>query len=73
MRIDCDSCKGRGMACGDCVVTVLLGGPPEDVELDYGDRVALAVLANSGLVPPLRLQRVDDRPEEFDDTISHSA
>lgn len=69
MRIDCDCCKGRGLACGDCVVTLLLGGPPDDVELDSGDRVALAVLADSGLVPPLRLQSVDPT----DDTISHSA
>lgn len=28
MLIDCDACAARGPACGDCVVTVLLGGPP---------------------------------------------
>ena len=28
-RIDCDTCVVRGLACGDCVVTVLLGPPPE--------------------------------------------
>ena len=28
MVIDCDACAARGPACGDCVVSVLLGGPP---------------------------------------------
>ena len=53
--IDCDSCEVRGLACGDCVVTVLLGAPPEGVVLDAEERRALDVLAGSGLVPPLRL------------------
>ena len=53
MVIDCDSCEVRGHACGDCVVTALLGGPPG--ELDEAESVALEVLAGSGLVPPLRL------------------
>ena len=29
VRIDCDTCEVRGLACHDCVVTVLLGPPPE--------------------------------------------
>jgi len=54
--IDCDTCQARGPACGDCVVTVLLGPPAEmGVELDGAERAAIAVLADSGLVPPLRL------------------
>jgi hypothetical protein len=53
--IDCDTCEVRGLACGDCVVSVLLGGPPQ--ELDDGERAAIGVLAESGLVPPLRLVR----------------
>jgi hypothetical protein len=57
VHIDCDSCEVRGLACGDCVVTVLLGAPPEGVELDQGEQVAIGVLAETGLVPPLRLRR----------------
>src|SRR5829696_8834587 len=53
-RIDCDTCVVRGLACHDCVVTVLLGPPPE-LTLDDEEREALAVLAQGGLVPPLRL------------------
>jgi hypothetical protein len=53
--IDCDSCEVRGLACGDCVVTALLGSPPGGVEIDDGERAALDALAGSGLVPPLRL------------------
>lgn len=54
--IDCDSCVVRGpAACGDCVITVLLGCPPEGVVLAADEREALDALAASGLVPPLRL------------------
>lgn len=57
MIVDCDSCAARGPACGDCVVTSLLGLPSwwstEGVEGE--EAAALAVLADSGLVPPLRL------------------
>ncbi|GAB3686034.1 hypothetical protein GCM10028814_26220 [Angustibacter aerolatus] len=57
MHIDCDGCEVRGRACGDCVVTVLLGAPPEGVELDRAEQAAIGALAGSGLVPPLRLRR----------------
>ena len=53
MIIDCDSCEVRNIACDDCVVTALLGGPPG--EIDDGEAAALRALAGSGLVPPLRL------------------
>lgn len=55
MLIDCDACAVRGLACGDCVVTVLLGAPPDGVELDAAERQALDALAEGGLVPRLRL------------------
>jgi hypothetical protein len=56
MIIDCDSCAAAGPACGDCVVSVLLGapeGPLRRVADEHAE--ALGVLADSGLVPPLRL------------------
>jgi hypothetical protein len=55
VNIDCDSCAAKGPACGDCVVTVLLGAPPEGVELDEAEQRAIEALAESGLIPPLRL------------------
>ncbi len=55
MLIDCDGCAMRDLACDDCVVTVLLGAPPGAVEVDEGERRALGVLADSGLVPRLQL------------------
>jgi hypothetical protein len=71
MLIDCDACAARGPACGDCVVTVLLGAPPlrhahhEDagIDLDGREQAAIAVLAGSGLVPPLRLVVSSPAPE----------
>ncbi len=61
MLIDCDTCQVRGIGCGDCVVSVILGGPPEGVELDATERAALAVLADAGMVP--RLQLVTERDD----------
>ena len=55
MLIDCDGCAVRDLACGDCVVTVLLGLPGTRQEVDEGERRALDVLADSGLVPRLQL------------------
>ena len=69
MHIDCDTCEVRGLACGDCVVTYLLGSAPDGVigvDFDPAERAALEVLAASGLVPPLRLvtspTAASDRP-----------
>ncbi len=69
MYIDCDACQVRGPACTDCVVTVLLGAPPDavpasGVDLDTAEQAAIAVLAGAGLVPPLRLVRADEDEEE---------
>jgi hypothetical protein len=50
--IDCHSCVARPAACGDCIVSVLLG-PPSSIGGE--EQAAFAVLAGSGLVPPLRL------------------
>ena len=55
MLIDCDGCAVRDLACGDCVVTVLLGLPGARPEVDEGERRALDLLADSGLVPRLQL------------------
>ena len=61
-RIDCDTCVVRGLACHDCVVTVLLGPPPE-LTIDDEEKRALDVLAEGGLVPPLRLVEPVSGPE----------
>jgi hypothetical protein len=56
--IDCDACVMRGPDCRDCVVSVLLGPPAERsgaLVIDDEERAALDALAESGLVPPLRL------------------
>ena len=61
MLIDCDTCSVRGDACRDCVVTVILNNPsirndpPQTVELDEEEQLAVAHLAEAGLLPPLRL------------------
>jgi hypothetical protein len=56
--VDCDTCKVRGLACQDCVISVLLG-PPPNVELDPFERRAIDLLAGAGLVPRLRLIPVE--------------
>lgn len=42
----------RDVACRDCVVTMLLGPVPDSLEQH---QESLSVLANAGLVAPLRL------------------
>lgn len=54
MIIDCDNCSARGWHCSDCVVSHLLGQPGR-VDLDTEACQALEVLAESGLVPRLRM------------------
>jgi len=60
VTLDCDTCSVRGLACGDCVVSLLIG-PPADVVLDAAEQRALDVLAEGGLIPPLRLVVDPDR------------
>jgi len=55
--IDCDTCTVRGDACADCVVSVMLGGPPDMVA--PAEQRALGVLAGLGLVPPLLMTPPD--------------
>ncbi|MDN5725949.1 MAG: hypothetical protein L0G99_08480 [Propionibacteriales bacterium] len=62
LHVDCGTCSVRGDACGDCVVTVLLGAPAE-LELNDDEQHALDALSGSGLVPPLRLVRGSAEPE----------
>jgi hypothetical protein len=59
--IDCDHCSMRGVGCDDCVVSVLLGGPPT---LDETEQHAIDVLAEAGLVPPLRMVEARSAREE---------
>ena len=53
MLIDCATCEMRDVACDDCVISVLLGSPPQ-VEIADETTQALRALADGGLVPPLR-------------------
>ena len=62
LHVDCDTCIARGAACDDCVVSVLLGTSGGStrgggLDLDPDEQAALEALADSGLVPPLRLIR----------------
>ena len=60
MIIDCNSCVMRDIACSECVVTSLLG--PIDLAKDGQ---ALDVLAQAGLVAPLRLTVVSDPAKDW--------
>lgn len=63
MEIDCGRCEMRGSGCRDCVVTALVpltatsfcAAAPR--YLDEPELKALGVLADAGLVPPLRFSR----------------
>lgn len=55
LHVDCDGCTMRGPACGDCVMSVLLGPPGSTADFGDEEQEALGVLARAGLVPPLRM------------------
>lgn len=59
MIIDCGSCVMATIACGDCVVSVMLGAPEGfgGAEMPESHLAAVEALAAGGLVPPLRLVR----------------
>jgi len=62
MKIDCDTCTMRGLACGDCVVSFLtIERRPGAFEVDDDQAAAMSAMAEAGLVPPLRLVRADER------------
>ena len=60
MLIDCQQCAMLDTsACDDCVVTCLLGAGPVDLTDDQVE--AVENLADSGLVPKLRLVPAERR------------
>lgn len=68
MIIDCDNCLLREIACGDCVVSVLIGAPPSvNIEspseanlLSEEEARVIDLLASRGMVPPLRFADSED-------------
>ncbi|MEY2634639.1 MAG: hypothetical protein RIS75_579 [Actinomycetota bacterium] len=62
MKLDCSTCELKDIACGDCVVTLLLSFPAPERVIDEVEEQALAVLAGAGLVPQLRLIASADTP-----------
>jgi hypothetical protein len=61
MLIDCEKCEVRNVGCADCVVSFMLNDPVEALEISDGERRALDVLAEGGMLPPLRLTISDGR------------
>jgi hypothetical protein len=60
----------REIACGDCVVSVLLNikpAPGKNAELTNKDKAAIQLLATAGLVPPLRFECEDRKVRKLRD------
>jgi hypothetical protein len=54
MLNDRDHCELRDRACPDCIIMALLGRPARHCELGEAEGRALRVLADAGLIAPLR-------------------
>ncbi len=52
--VDCDRCTMQGVACHDCVVSVLID--PNETTFSPDEIRAVTALATWGLVPPLRAE-----------------
>jgi hypothetical protein len=61
ISISCDDCALQGTdACGDCLVSFVLGREPDDaVVVDVEEARAMRMLSRAGLVPQLRHSGVD--------------
>jgi hypothetical protein len=51
MTVECERCEVRGLACGNCAATFIV---TEEPDLGPAEVRALTVLANAGMIPPLR-------------------
>jgi hypothetical protein len=51
MIVECERCELRGLACGNCAATFIAEADPD---LGPAELRALTVLANAGMIPPLR-------------------
>jgi hypothetical protein len=56
MLIDSEQCELRDRACPDCVVMALLSRTGRRCEIGEAEHRALRVLADAGLISPLRLR-----------------
>jgi len=73
LHVDCGTCVARGTTCSDCVVGVLLNASGDPLDFDPDEQAALEALADSGLVPPLRLVPVARRVREIQPPIDVAA
>lgn len=54
MVIDCERCESRGLACGNCAAAAIVSTDGQVSDLDPAELRALRVLANAGMIAPLR-------------------
>ncbi len=53
--ISCQDCVRRGTPdCADCLVSFVLGGPPEELTMTVEDVAVVAMLSAERLIPRLR-------------------
>lgn len=58
VSISCRDCVRRHTPdCADCLVSFVLGGEPEHLEMSGPDADVVALLTNQGMMPHLRYQR----------------
>jgi len=67
--IDCDTCTVRGQGCDDCVVTVLLGAPPDW----RGSDPTVVPLTRRGAEPARRASAATGCPAGTHPVTAHSA
>ena len=73
MKIDCHQCvMYRTSHCDDCLVTALLHGPSEGVEIEEDMEPPLQTRAGAGLIPVLRFRprSGEDPPAEGKDPLA---
>jgi len=62
ISISCNDCVRRSTPdCADCLVSFVMGGPPQALELTEGDAEVIQLFTSQGMMPRLKFhQRVND-------------
>lgn len=58
LSISCHECVRRGTPdCADCLVSFVLGGPPEELVMSVEEAEVIELFTTEGLLPTLKFRR----------------
>ena len=72
LSISCSDCVRRNTPdCADCLVSFVLGGEPDHLEMSVRDADVVELLTSQGMMPHLRYERRHAGEPPSDEVVSH--